>query len=88
MGIEMQPFKDREHVVAEIKKCRIAAEVGSWLAILFVVLGILADLYDRVLIFRTTAWLLLAIFAAVMAVMPHMHVVMAKHLLGTEIIKK
>jgi len=92
MAIEMEAFKDRAHVVAEIKKCTMAANVISWLAVLFVVIGVLADWrefhYGDRTGLQTTSWFLLAIFAAAMAVMPHMHVVVAKHLLGTEIIKK
>lgn len=92
MSIEMEEFKDRAHVSAEIKKCAMAANIISWLAVLFAVIGVVADWrelqYGDRTVLQTTSWFLLAIFTAVMAVMPHMHVVVAKHLLGTEIVKK
>ena len=92
MAIEMEAFKDRAHVAAEIKKCAMAANILSWLAVLFALIGIFSDWREFQYGYRTglqtTSWFLLAIFTTVMAVMPHMHVVVAKHLLGTEIIKK
>jgi hypothetical protein len=92
MSIEMEEFKDRAHVSAEIKKCAMAANIATWLAVLFAVIGIVSDWRwfnggDRTVL-ETSSWFLLAVFAAVMAIMPHMHVVVAKHLLGTETIKK
>ncbi len=88
MGIETEPFKDREHMVAEIRKCAMASTVFSGLAILFALIGVVADLINETLGLETMNWFLFAIFAAVMSLMPHMHVVSAKHLLGTEIFKK
>jgi len=35
-----------------------------------------------------TSWLLAAVVAGVMSLGPHLHMIMAKHLLGMEVIKK
>ena len=88
MGVEQEVFKNRDQVVAEIKKCSLASNVVSSLSILFAAIGVIADLTDETLGLETINWYLVAIFAAILSVPPDVHVIMAKHLLGAEVIKK
>ena len=82
--LELQPFKNREHVIAEIRRCALAGSIGQYLSVLFAALGIIGEALDTTLGLQPMIWLLLAIFASLHAVVPHMHLVAAKHLLGIE----
>ena len=77
-----EPFKNREHVLAEIRLCVLAGGVLTLLSFLFVALGVIGDVLNTPLILEPMSWFLLAIFATVHAIIPAMHVVVAKHLLG------
>jgi len=79
-----EPFKNREHVLAEIKLCALAGGVFQILSYLFLVLGAITDALNITLGLEPISWFLLAIFATVGAIVPNMHVVVAKHLLGIE----
>jgi len=79
-----EPFKNREHVLAEIKLCARADGVLTLLSFLFVALGVIGDALNITLGLEPMSWFLLAIFATVHAIIPVMHVVVAKHLLGIE----
>jgi len=83
-----EPFKDREHVVWEIRYCGKATRYLSYLCIVTLALGIISDLLNMKLGLGATSWLLFAIVAGVMSLAPHLHMIMAKHLLGMEVIKK
>ena len=83
-----KPFKDREHILWEIGFCNKASTGGVILCGVFIVLGIISDLSSMKLALSSTTWLLLGVVAAVLSIMPTMHVIMAKHLLGMEVIKK
>jgi hypothetical protein len=82
--LENQPFKNREHVKTEIRRCAWAGSVASYLSFLFAALGIIGDALNITLVLQPMIWLLLAIFAGLHAVVPHMHLVVAKHFLGIE----
>jgi multisubunit Na+/H+ antiporter MnhG subunit len=82
--LQDQPFKNREHVKAEIKRCAMASSVCSLLSFLFIALGIISDALNTTLGLTSFSWFLLAIFATIHAVVPTMHLVMAKHFLGIE----
>ena len=82
--LQNRPFKNREHVKAEIRRCALAGSVSTYLSILFAVLGIIGDVLNTTLILQPTIWILLAIFASLHAVVPEMHLVVAKHFLGIE----
>jgi hypothetical protein len=79
-----QPFKNREHVLAEIKLCARASGVFQIISYLFVALGVISDALNITLGLEPISWFLLAIFTTVGAIVPNMHVVVAKHLLGIE----
>jgi hypothetical protein len=82
--LEHQPFKNREHVIAEIRRCALAGSVSQYFSFLFAALGVIGEALGVTLGLQPMIWLLLAIFASVYAIIPHMHLVVAKHLLGTE----
>lgn len=82
--LQDQPFKDREHVKAEIKRCAWANNISTLLSFLFVALGVIGDALNITLILHPMIWLLLAIFAGLHAFVPAVHLVVAKHLLGIE----
>jgi len=79
-----QPFKNREHVIAEIRLCALAGGVGQLLSFPFVALGVISDALNITLGLEPMSWFLLAIIALCAAIVPHMHLVVAKHLLGIE----
>ncbi len=82
--LQNQPFKSREHVKAEIKRCALAGIVFTYLSFIFVVLGVISDALNTTLGLEPISWFLLAIFAGLHAVVPDIHLVMAKHFLGIE----
>jgi hypothetical protein len=82
--LQDQPFKNREHVKAEIRRCASASTVASYLSFLFAVLGIIGEALNSTLGLQPMIWLLLAIFASTHAVVPTLHLVVAKHFLGIE----
>jgi hypothetical protein len=79
-----EPFKNREHVLAEIKLCAKAGGVFQIPSYLFLATGVISDALNITLGLEPISWFLLAIFATVGAIVPNMHVVVAKHLLGIE----
>ena len=79
-----EPFKNREGIVAEIRYCGRAGGVITLFGFLFIALGIISDAFNITLILEPISWFMLAILAMVGALGPTLHVVVAKHLLGTE----
>jgi hypothetical protein len=82
--LQDQPYKNREHVLAEIRRCATASTVSSFLSFLFVIIGIISDASNTTLGLTSLTWFLLAIFAAIHTIAPSMHLVVAKHFLGIE----
>jgi len=82
--LENEPFKNREHVRAEVRRCALFGDVCQYLSILFAALGVIGDASNITLGLEPMSWLLLAIVAGLNAIIGHMHVVVAKHLLGIE----
>jgi ubiquinone/menaquinone biosynthesis C-methylase UbiE len=82
--LQNQPFKNREHVIAEIKRCALAGGTFTCLSFLFAALGVIGDALNTTLGLEPMSWFLLAIFSSVHAIVPDMHLVVAKHLLGIE----
>ncbi len=41
--LELQTFKSREHVMAEIRRCALAGSVGQYVSFLFAALGVASD---------------------------------------------
>jgi hypothetical protein len=83
-----QPFKNREHILWEIDYCNKATTYITILCLVFFALGIISDLLSMKLALGSTSWLLLAVVAGILSIPPQMHVIMARHLLGMEVIKK
>ncbi len=83
-----KPFKDREHIVWEIEYCGKAANYLTYLSLGLVVIGVLSDLLNMKLALGATSWLLLAVFVGVLFLAPTLHALLAKHLLGMELIKR
>lgn len=84
ISIHEKPFKDREEVKAEIKLCGLVGSIFQYLGFLFALLGIIGDALNITLGLESMTWLLLAVFFCLNAVVPHMHLVVAKHLIGME----
>ncbi|MDG6906494.1 MAG: hypothetical protein JRN20_11985 [Nitrososphaerota archaeon] len=83
-----KPFKNREHIIWEIGYCNKAANYITFLSLAFAALGVIGDLLNMKLALGATSWFLLAIFAGVLAIVPNLHAIMAKHLLGMEVSQK
>jgi len=83
-----KPFKDREHVLWEIGYCGKAMNYATGLSLAFMVIGIISDLLSMKLALSSTSWLLLSVIAGVLSLGPHLHMLMAKQLLGMELMKK
>jgi hypothetical protein len=83
-----KPFESREHIIWEIGYCGRAATYIVVLGLIFAISGVISDLLNTKLGLGATSWLLLAVAFSVVSLGPHLHMVMAKHLLGTELIKK
>ena len=82
--LEDQPFKNREHVISEIKRCALAGSVGQYLSFLFAALGVIGEALNTTLGLQPVIWLLLAISCGMTVIVSHMHVVAAKQILGIE----
>jgi hypothetical protein len=83
-SLQNEPFKNREHVKAEIRRCAWAGTVFTYFSFLFAALGVIGDALNTTLVLQPIIWLLLAIFAGLHAIVPFMHLVVAKHFLGIE----
>lgn len=79
-----EPFKSREHVLAEIRLCARAGGVFQLLSFAFVALGVISDVLNISLGLEPTSWFLLTIIALCASIVPSMHIVVARHLLGIE----
>ena len=84
ISITDKPFKNREEVKAEVRKCSLFGDVCQYLCFLFAALGVIGDALNITLGLESMSWFLLAIVAGLNAIIGYMHVVVAKHLLGTE----
>jgi hypothetical protein len=83
-SLQNQPFKSREHVKAEIRRCAWASSIGMMCGFLFAFLGVVSDALNVTLVLKPISWFLFAIFAVVGAIVPTLHLVAAKHILGIE----
>ncbi len=85
---ENKPFKDREDVKAEIRKCDLFGGICQYACFLFAALGVIGDAANITLGLESMNWFLLAIVAGLNAIIGHTHSVVAKHLLGIEAERK
>ncbi len=83
-----EPFKNREHIIWEIGYCNKAGTYITYLCLASVAMGIISDLLNMKLGLESMSWLLLAVVAGIVSLVPNLHMIMAKHLLGMEVIKK
>lgn len=83
-----KPFKDREHILWEIGYCNKATNYITYLSLGLMVIGIISDLLSMKLALTSTTWLLLSIITGILSLAPHLHMLLARHLLGMELIKK
>jgi hypothetical protein len=88
LDLEEKPFKNREDVQAEIKRCSTFATICMLFCGIFAILGVIGDALNTTLGLESMFWFLLAILAGIFAIHPQMHAVAAKHLLGMEAVSK
>ena len=79
-----KPFKDREEAKKEIRECDRFGVICQYACFIFAALGVIGDTLNITLGLEPMSWFLLAIAAGLNAIIGHMHVVVAKHLLGKE----
>ena len=84
MVITLEPYKNREHVLAEIRFCGRMAQAFTLSAFLWLALGIISDALNIVLVLHPTMWLLLSISCGITVMVSHMHIMTAKQVLGIE----
>ena len=84
MVITLEPYKDREHVAAEIGFCSRMARAFTLGAFLFAALGVVSDALNTALVLHPTTWLLLAIGSVITVTISHLHIMTAKQVLGIE----
>jgi hypothetical protein len=82
--LEDQPFKSREQAKAEVRKCALFGDTCQYFSFLFAGLAVIGEASNTTLGLEPISWLLLAIVAGLNAIIGHMHIVVAKHLLGIE----
>jgi hypothetical protein len=82
MTAENMPFRDREDVRAEVRRCGFVDGLSQYLCFLFAALGVIGDASNVTLDLESMSWSLLAIVLCLNAVICHTHVVVGKHLLG------
>lgn len=79
-----KPFRDREDVKAEIRRCDLVGSIITYACLLFAALGVITNALDITLGLDSMSWFLLAVVAGLNAIIPHMHALAAKHLFGIE----
>jgi hypothetical protein len=86
--LETQAFKSREQVMAEIKRRGMVGNISQYLCFIFAALGVISDALKTTLGLEPISWLLLAIVLGLNGIVSHMHLVVAKHLLGVDVENK
>ena len=81
---EGKPFKNREEVKKEIRNWFNISLFCEALGLLLALIGIIADLLDRILGLEAMSWFLLAIFFSVSGAGPLVKSAVYKHLYGIE----
>jgi hypothetical protein len=84
MVITLEPYKNRDHVLAEIGFCSRMARAFTLGSSLFVALGVISDALNIVLVLHPTMWLLVSIGCGITVMVSHMHIMTAKQVLGIE----
>ncbi len=86
--LEEQPFKNRDDMKAEIKRCSTFASYCGIFCVIFALLGIIGDASNTTLGLESMSWFLLAITSALFGLYPQMHSIAARHLLYMDENKK
>ncbi len=86
--LEEQPFKNRDDLKAEIKRCSTFAGYCMIFCVIFALLGIIGDASNTTLGLTSMSWFLLAVIAGVFGLYPQMHSLAARHLLYMDETKK
>ncbi len=81
---EDEPFKDREDVKKDIRQCALVGSLFIYACLIFAALGVISDALDVTLVLESMSWFLLAIVAGLIAIIPNMRSLTAKHLFGIE----
>ena len=84
MVITLEPYKNREHVLAEIGFCSRMAQAFTLASFLFIALGIISDALNVVLVLHPVVWVLVAIGCGITVTISHLHIMTAKQVLGIE----
>jgi len=84
MSAEDKPFKNREDVKKDIRQCVLVGSIVIYACLLFAALGVIGDALDMTLGLESMSWFLLAIIAGLVAIVPNMRSMIAKHLYGIE----
>jgi hypothetical protein len=82
MVITLEPYKNREHALAEMRFCARMAQAFTLGSFLFVVLGVISDALSIVLVLHPTMWLLVSIGCGITVTISHLHIMTAKQVLG------
>jgi hypothetical protein len=77
-------YKNREEVKKDIRLCSLNAGIWLLVGLGCVVLGIISDALNITLGLESMSWFLLAIFFALVALLPGITSIAAKHLYGIE----
>lgn len=64
--LQDQPYKNREHAKAEIRRCALASGIFSLLSFLFAAIGIIGDALSTTLGLTSLSWFMLASLASYM----------------------
>ena len=83
-----KPFKDREHILWEIEYCNRTATITIILSLVCLLLGIISNLLAMRVALDSTSWFMVSIVAGIISLAPELHVLLARHLLGMEVVKK
>jgi hypothetical protein len=84
MVITLEPYKNREQLLAEIRFCARMAQAFTLSAFSFVALGMISDALNIILVLHPTMWLLVSIGCGITVIVSHMHIMTAKQVLGIE----
>jgi hypothetical protein len=82
MGGPEKPFGDREEVKKDVRFLACVSATFTFFSLVFAALGVIGDALNIKLGLQTMSWFLLAIFFVLVAHIPNLHSLTAKHLYG------
>ena len=81
---EDKPFIDREDAKTDIRLCAWMGTIIIFVSLICAAIGVISDVLDEALVLESMSWLLLAIVFGVIAIIPNMRSLTAKHVYGIE----